>query len=282
MMDGVYRKRYSCCSLHALCVRVPVSNARAQTRLRACAPRFDGLSCSVTGSSCMWTCAIRADSRSSRWWAIPSAGSRCSDSRVCRRSPIPPPRAEFVLAKYDSGDAVIPPMPFMFFLPGDTASHVAMTNELQVTINTVPPDTIEGHQRPQADHVASHCVGRCRDCMAGSSSLSWRSRISATGTGRNERPLTARTAYAAASAAGACDRDGRAGCPEGEEALAAGTGERILFRTDGDPPALFREPVHACRRSKRPRMRSWTGSASSARVPNSCTAPKPSCGRPIW
>jgi hypothetical protein len=49
--------------------------------------------------------------------------------------------AEFVLAKYDSGTAVIPALPFMFFLPGDTASHVTMTNELQVTINTVPPDT---------------------------------------------------------------------------------------------------------------------------------------------
>ena len=51
--------------------------------------------------------------------------------------------AEFVLAKYDSGDAVIPPLPFMFFLPGDTASHVTQTNELQVTINTVPPDTTQ-------------------------------------------------------------------------------------------------------------------------------------------
>lgn len=50
-------------------------------------------------------------------------------------------RAEFVLAKYDSGDATIPSMPFLFFLPGDTASHHAHTNELAVTITTVPPDT---------------------------------------------------------------------------------------------------------------------------------------------
>ncbi len=50
-------------------------------------------------------------------------------------------RAEFVLAKYDSGDATIPSMPFLYFLPGDTASHYARTNELQVTITTVPPDT---------------------------------------------------------------------------------------------------------------------------------------------
>ena len=50
-------------------------------------------------------------------------------------------RAEFVLAKYDSGDATIPPMPFLYFLPGDTVSRYAHTNELQVTITTVPPDT---------------------------------------------------------------------------------------------------------------------------------------------
>ena len=50
-------------------------------------------------------------------------------------------RAEFVLAKYDSGDATIPAMPFMYFLPGDTATHIAQTNPLRVTINTVPPDT---------------------------------------------------------------------------------------------------------------------------------------------
>lgn len=52
-------------------------------------------------------------------------------------------RAEFVLAKYDSGDATIPSMPFLFFLPGDTASHTAHTNELQVTVTTVPPDTTQ-------------------------------------------------------------------------------------------------------------------------------------------
>jgi hypothetical protein len=50
-------------------------------------------------------------------------------------------RAEFVLAKYDSGDATIPAMPFMYFLPGDTATHIAQTAPLHVTINTVPPDT---------------------------------------------------------------------------------------------------------------------------------------------
>lgn len=52
-------------------------------------------------------------------------------------------RVEFILAKYDSGDAVVPPIPFLFFLPGDTASHMAYSNQLRVTIHTVPPDTSE-------------------------------------------------------------------------------------------------------------------------------------------
>jgi hypothetical protein len=51
--------------------------------------------------------------------------------------------AEFVLARYDSGDAAIPPLPFLFFLPGDTTSRVALTNSLVVTVHTVPPDTTE-------------------------------------------------------------------------------------------------------------------------------------------
>jgi hypothetical protein len=48
---------------------------------------------------------------------------------------------DFVLARYDSGDAVVPPIPFMYFVGGDTASHVALTNQLRVTITTVPLDT---------------------------------------------------------------------------------------------------------------------------------------------
>jgi len=50
-------------------------------------------------------------------------------------------KAEFVLARYDSGDAAIPPLPFLYFVPNDTASHVALTNQLVVTIHTVPQDT---------------------------------------------------------------------------------------------------------------------------------------------
>jgi hypothetical protein len=53
-------------------------------------------------------------------------------------------RAEFVLSRYDSGDAAIPPLPFLYFVPNDTASHVAVTNQLVVTMQTVPPDTTKG------------------------------------------------------------------------------------------------------------------------------------------
>jgi hypothetical protein len=49
--------------------------------------------------------------------------------------------AEFILARYDSGDAAIPPLPFLFFVPNDTASHVALTNQLVVTIQTVSQDS---------------------------------------------------------------------------------------------------------------------------------------------
>ena len=50
-------------------------------------------------------------------------------------------KAEFVLARYDSGDAAIPALPFLYFVPNDTASHVALTNPLVVTIQTVPQDS---------------------------------------------------------------------------------------------------------------------------------------------
>lgn len=50
-------------------------------------------------------------------------------------------RVEFILARYDSGDAVIPPLPFLWFIPGDTTSHIVRTNQLRVTLHTVPPDT---------------------------------------------------------------------------------------------------------------------------------------------
>jgi hypothetical protein len=45
------------------------------------------------------------------------------------------------VAKYDSAQAEIPPVPFMYFTPGDTAQRYAFSNSLLVTVTTVPLDT---------------------------------------------------------------------------------------------------------------------------------------------
>ncbi len=76
----------------------------------------------------------------------PMVGDTLEGFYVLGRSPIEPvtdstSRMEFILARYDSGDAAIPPLPFLYFIPNDTASHVALTNQLVVTITTVPQDT---------------------------------------------------------------------------------------------------------------------------------------------
>jgi hypothetical protein len=46
-----------------------------------------------------------------------------------------------VLAKYDSGSADIPPMPFLASVPGDTVVRTVRTNPLTVSIRTVAVDT---------------------------------------------------------------------------------------------------------------------------------------------
>ena len=48
---------------------------------------------------------------------------------------------DIVVAKYDSGDAVLPPLPFLYSLSGDTALRTVATNELRLTISTVAVDT---------------------------------------------------------------------------------------------------------------------------------------------
>ncbi len=45
------------------------------------------------------------------------------------------------VANYDSTLAEIPPVPFMYFTPGDTAQRYAFSNSLLVTVSTVPLDT---------------------------------------------------------------------------------------------------------------------------------------------
>ncbi len=48
---------------------------------------------------------------------------------------------EFVVAKYDSGAAVIPAISFLYSLPGDTGSRTVSTNGLFASVRTVPVDT---------------------------------------------------------------------------------------------------------------------------------------------
>lgn len=51
--------------------------------------------------------------------------------------------AEIVVAKYDSGDAVLPPLRFLCTLAGDTATRSIGTNEILLSIRTVPVDTTQ-------------------------------------------------------------------------------------------------------------------------------------------
>lgn len=49
--------------------------------------------------------------------------------------------ATFVVARYDSGEAFLPPIPLLYSLPGDTAVRRVETNALRLVIHTVPVDT---------------------------------------------------------------------------------------------------------------------------------------------
>jgi hypothetical protein len=50
---------------------------------------------------------------------------------------------EIVVAKYDSGDAVLPPLKFLCALAGDTTTRTISTNEILLSIRTVPVDTTQ-------------------------------------------------------------------------------------------------------------------------------------------
>jgi len=50
-------------------------------------------------------------------------------------------RGEYVIARYDSVQAVVPPVTVWYSLPGDTATRTAATNQLLVTVRTVAVDT---------------------------------------------------------------------------------------------------------------------------------------------
>lgn len=50
-------------------------------------------------------------------------------------------RGEYVIARYDSVQAVIPPVTVWYSLPGDTATRTATTNQLLVSVRTMQIDT---------------------------------------------------------------------------------------------------------------------------------------------
>jgi hypothetical protein len=50
----------------------------------------------------------------------------------------------YIVSKYDSGTAVLPPIRFLYSLPGDTALQSVATNPLTLTIHTVAVDTSAG------------------------------------------------------------------------------------------------------------------------------------------
>jgi hypothetical protein len=49
----------------------------------------------------------------------------------------------FVVSKYDSGRAILPPLPLQYVLGADTGSRTVNTNPLLLTIRTVPVDTAQ-------------------------------------------------------------------------------------------------------------------------------------------
>ena len=99
---------------------------------------------------------IHVDLRHSRGLTIqPLVADSADEFAVLGKSPLEPTsdttsRMTVVAAKYDSGDAVIPPLPFLYFVPGDTAQHFAQTNQLRVTVHTVALDTSRSNQRSEA------------------------------------------------------------------------------------------------------------------------------------
>ncbi len=75
----------------------------------------------------------------------PLLGDTLGGFSVIRKDPFLDENGEavgsIVLAKYDSGAAEIPPMPFLASVPGDTVVRTVQTNPLAVTIHTVSVDT---------------------------------------------------------------------------------------------------------------------------------------------
>jgi hypothetical protein len=89
---------------------------------------------------------VRVDFRHPRGAAFRTLiGDTAGGFAVLERQPLLPASdttttTGFILAKYDSGRAVVPPIPFSVSLPDDSARTV-FTNPIVVTVQTVPVDT---------------------------------------------------------------------------------------------------------------------------------------------
>jgi hypothetical protein len=78
----------------------------------------------------------------------PLVGDTLGGFTVISKDPLEQQNGEsstrYIVSKYDSGTAVLPPIRFLFSVPGDTAMQSVATNPLTVTIHTVPVDTSAG------------------------------------------------------------------------------------------------------------------------------------------
>ena len=97
-----------------------------------------------------------------------------------------PARSTFILARYDSGDAGVPPLPFLYSVPGDTAPASHLTNQLTVS----PYHRAGGHEQARSRISSRRSPSRSRWrrslCMPASSFWPQRSRyLRRTGSGRN-------------------------------------------------------------------------------------------------
>ncbi len=76
----------------------------------------------------------------------PLVGDTLSDFHIIERGTLAAKGAtetstRFVVARYDSGVAILPPIPFLYASPGDTASHRIETNPIVLNIAVIDVDT---------------------------------------------------------------------------------------------------------------------------------------------
>jgi hypothetical protein len=76
----------------------------------------------------------------------PAVGDTIGGFSVLQRPKLESPNptttsGSLVIAKYDSGLAILPPLEFFYKLAGDTVTRVVATNPLLLTIRTIPVDT---------------------------------------------------------------------------------------------------------------------------------------------